>query len=578
MLMMHGFARNATFWNRWVPAIAESRRIYRPDLLGCGASDVPAPGYHFTPEKIAAEILAVFDGDVLERVHWVGESSGGIIGLLLAAAHPERIASLVLCNTPTRIPDEIKGIYALDRESTAAAIRAHGTGEWCRRTLGYRLDIEHASEALREWCIAEMDKTRPDIAAALHECFEADRYKAAALEDRCPGVAAQRRQKQDRFRAAENSRRDPTARPPRAVCRVWPWRQPAATRTLCPIGTRFLARGRSGPKMKLGVLQFFSWPERRVDLATVYARALERIEIMDRTGYDAVWLAEHHFSSFSVCPSVHMVGTLAAARTKRLRIGTAVSLAPFYHPLRLAEEVALLDLLSGGRVNWGAGRGFARVEFTAFGVPPEESVSRFHETVEIVLKAWTDAKLTFSGKHFHFEDVEVLPRPVQQPHPPVWVAVSSEGAIDWAAGRGFSVLMDPHSSGPEIGAKRRYYSNKLAAAGFSETSRDIPIARLVAIADNTGKAAEVARNGAEWIVNSYLGAQHRPVMTQNFWSAGVDPIRRYLDEVIVHGTPDKVGDEILQLREEIGLDYLLCAPLSHQSFMLLTEKVLPRLP
>jgi len=311
--------------------------------------------------------------------------------------------------------------------------------------------------------------------------------------------------------------------------------------------------------MKLGVLQFFSWPERRVDLAMVYARALERIEIMDRTGYDAVWLAEHHFSSFSVCPSVHMVGTLAAARTKRLRIGTAVSLAPFYHPLRLAEEVALLDLLSGGRVNWGAGRGFARVEFTAFGVPPEESVSRFHETVEIVLKAWTEAKLTFSGKHFHFEDVEVLPKPAQLPHPPVWVAVSSESAIDWAAGRGFSILMDPHSSGPEIGAKRRYYADKLTAAGFSEAGRDIPIARLVAIAPTAVKAKDVARSGAEWIVNSYLGTEHRPVMQHNFWSASVDPIQRYLDEVILH------GDEILRLREEIGLDYLLCAPLSHQT-------------
>ena len=173
VLMMHGFARNATFWSRWVPAIAESRRIYRPDLLGCGVSEVPAQGYRFTPEKIEADILAVFEAMSLSRVHWVGESSGGIIGLLLAAAHPERIASLVLCNTPTRISDEIKGIYALDQESTAAAIRAYGTGEWCRRTLGYRLDIEHASEPLREWCIAEMDKTRPDIAAALHECFEA---------------------------------------------------------------------------------------------------------------------------------------------------------------------------------------------------------------------------------------------------------------------------------------------------------------------------------------------------------------------------------------------------------------------
>jgi 3-oxoadipate enol-lactonase len=173
VLMMHGFARNATFWNRWVPVIAESRRVYRPDLLGCGASDVPAPGYRFTQGKIEAELLAVFEAMSLSRVHWVGESSGGIIGLLLAAAHPERIASLVLCNTPTRISDEIKAIYALDRESTAAAIRAYGVGEWCRRTLGYRLDLEHTPEPLREWCIAEMDKTRPDIAAAMHECFEA---------------------------------------------------------------------------------------------------------------------------------------------------------------------------------------------------------------------------------------------------------------------------------------------------------------------------------------------------------------------------------------------------------------------
>src|SRR5271165_2210435 len=183
--MMHGFARNATFWNRWVPTVADSRRVYRPDLLGCGESDVPPAGYRFTPEKIEDEILAVFDASSLQRVHWVGESSGGIIGLLLAAAHPERIASLVLCNTPTRIPDEIKGIYALGQETTAAAIRAFGTGEWCRRTLGYRLDIEHASQELREWCIAEMDRTRPDIAASLHECFE-----AIDLRPLLPGIRA----------------------------------------------------------------------------------------------------------------------------------------------------------------------------------------------------------------------------------------------------------------------------------------------------------------------------------------------------------------------------------------------------
>ena len=95
--------------------------------------------------------------------------------------------------------------------------------------------------------------------------------------------------------------------------------------------------------MKFGVLQFFSWPERRVPLETVYARALERIELMDRTGYDAVWLAEHHFTGYSVCPSVHMMGLHVASRTSNLRIGTAVSLAALYHPLRLAEEAATGD-------------------------------------------------------------------------------------------------------------------------------------------------------------------------------------------------------------------------------------------
>ncbi len=335
--------------------------------------------------------------------------------------------------------------------------------------------------------------------------------------------------------------------------------------------------GRYPRPVKFAVLQFFSWPERRIDLATVYARALERIEIMDRNAYDAVWLAEHHFSSFSVCPSVHMVGMLAAARTRRLRIGTGVSLAPFYHPLRLAEEVALLDLLSGGRVNWGAGRGFARVEFEAFGVPPDESTARFRETVEIVLKAWTDERLTFAGEHFRFAGIEVLPKPAQRPHPPMWMAASSEGAIEWAAGRGFSILMDPHSSAAEIGRKRRFYAERLTAAGFSEIGRDIPVARLVALGKNMAEAAAVARNGAQWIVDSYLGAQHRPVMQATFAPDGVDPVQRYLDEVILHGTPEAVIEQIMRLRDEIGLDYLLCAPLSHETFMLLTEKVLPRL-
>lgn len=329
--------------------------------------------------------------------------------------------------------------------------------------------------------------------------------------------------------------------------------------------------------MKVGVLQFFSWPGRHGPLDQVYARALERIEVMDRGGFDAVWLAEHHFTTFSVCPSVHMLGTLAAARTQRLRIGTAVSLAALYHPLRLAEEVALLDMLSGGRVNWGAGRGFAVSEFNAFGVPPAESAERFREAVEIVLKAWTMERLSHRGAHFSFEDVEVLPKPLQQPHPPVWMAASSETAVDWAASKGFSILMDPHSSTTELGQKRRRFAEGLRAAGYSDAGRDIPMARLVALAPTTAEAEAVARRGAEWLVGAYAGPQHQKALQTTRDYGGKDPVQHYVDDVILHGTPAAVRERIARLQEEIGLDYLMCAPLSRDSFRLLADEVVPRL-
>jgi len=331
--------------------------------------------------------------------------------------------------------------------------------------------------------------------------------------------------------------------------------------------------------MKFGVLQFFSWPERRVALPTVYERAMQRIEIMDQTGYDAVWLAEHHFSSFSVCPSVHLMGTHVAARTRNLRIGTAVSLAAFYHPLRLAEEVALLDVLSGGRVNWGAGRGFDRVEFEAFGVPGEESAPRFREAVSIVLEAWRNERFSFEGDFFRFEDVEVLPKPLQQPHPPVWVAASSEPAIEWAAAEGHTIMMDPHSAHVEIARKRELYRERLEAHGHRFEGREIPMARLLAVAESAERAEAVARQGAGWIVGSYMGAgggqlfDPKGIATRK----GDDPVDRYLSGVVVYGTPERVVDELWRLREEMYLDYLMCAPLSHESFTLFTEKVLPKL-
>ena len=333
--------------------------------------------------------------------------------------------------------------------------------------------------------------------------------------------------------------------------------------------------------MKFGVLQFFSWPERRVALETVYDRALQRIEIMDRTGYDAVWLAEHHFTDYSICPSVHLMGMHVAGRTENLRIGTAVSLTALYHPLRLAEEVAMLDQLTGGRVNWGAGRGFDPVEFKAFDVPLPESKARFREAVEIVLAAWTNERLTWQSEHWRFEEVEVLPKPRQQPHPPVWVAAGSPDAVQWAGEAGHTVMLGPHDSFDVIAGRYEHFHETLAANGHSAAGREIPMARLIAVADTDREAEQIARRGAAWLVSAYVNEAKGVARTGTTVDAGgqlrqVDPVERYLADVAIWGTPERVIDLLHRLEEEMHLDYLMCAPLSHSSFMTFTEKVMPR--
>ncbi len=334
--------------------------------------------------------------------------------------------------------------------------------------------------------------------------------------------------------------------------------------------------------MKFGVLQFFSWPERRVPLETVYDRALQRIDVMDRSGYDAVWLAEHHFSSYSICPSVHLMGMHVAARTQNLRIGTAVSVAALYHPLRLAEEVAMLDVLSGGRVNWGAGRGFDPVEFTSFGVPLDQSKQRFREVVEIVLAAWQNERLTWQSENWRFEDVEVLPKPAQKPHPPVWIAAGSPDAVQWAGEQGYTIMLGPHGPFDLIASHREAFRKTLAANGHSLDGREIPITRFIATADTEREAEEIARRGAAWIVATYKNEAKgiaNPTTTEEADGRlrEVDPVERYLDGIAIWGTPERIVDRLLQLAAEAELDYLLCAPLSHASFMMFTEKVMPRL-
>ena len=169
VVFQHGMGRNAQFWNRWVPFVGEAHRVFRPELRGCGESWVPPVDIEFDPSTVLADIVAVLDSFKLDRVNWIGESSGARVGMLLAAHAPERVRSLVLCDAGYQQPSaDAKRVNSIDQPSSAKAIEMYGTTEWCRRTIHLRLDIERASPELVDWYVGEMGRTPPHVAAAYH--------------------------------------------------------------------------------------------------------------------------------------------------------------------------------------------------------------------------------------------------------------------------------------------------------------------------------------------------------------------------------------------------------------------------
>jgi alkanesulfonate monooxygenase SsuD/methylene tetrahydromethanopterin reductase-like flavin-dependent oxidoreductase (luciferase family) len=159
----------------------------------------------------------------------------------------------------------------------------------------------------------------------------------------------------------------------------------------------------------------------------------------------------------------------------------------------------------------------------------------------------------------------------------VWLAATSPDSIRRAAEKGYDILQDPHATHADIGRKRQHYYEVLGAHGFPTGGRVIPTARLLAVGATDQEADEVARAGASWTVASYANPTKRAGPPPPHWIPGIDPVERYMNEVVIRGTPERVLDKVVELRETIGLDYLMCAPLSHRSFTLFTEQVLPKL-
>jgi len=193
--------------------------------------------------------------------------------------------------------------------------------------------------------------------------------------------------------------------------------------------------------MKIGMLHLFENPVGKSEHQIIH----EQMDLMyeaENLGFDSVWPAEHHFSEYGWCASPQVSLAAVAARTKRIRLGTGVVVLPFHNPVRVAEDFAFLDLMSDGRVDFGVGRGYQPIEFKGFGIADKQADSRamFDEAIELIRKCWTEERVTYKGKYYQVDDLEVRPKPLQQPHPPIYMACLSPATFRLAGRHGFNVM------------------------------------------------------------------------------------------------------------------------------------------
>src|ERR1700684_599925 len=200
-------------------------------------------------------------------------------------------------------------------------------------------------------------------------------------------------------------------------------------------------------------------------------------------GFQSSFLVEHHFTGWNQVSATLMLLMAAAMRTTPLRLGSAVIVLPGHNPVLLAEQAATLDLISGGRFDFGIGKGYRHSEFKGFQIAPEEAEARFEEAIEVMTRAWTKReRFSHRGRFWHFEDIVVEPPPAQQPHPPLWVAAASEHSIRRAAARGFNLILDQYASAATIGERIGVYKAERKTRGLTFDPMQVAVARQLYVA------------------------------------------------------------------------------------------------
>ena len=331
--------------------------------------------------------------------------------------------------------------------------------------------------------------------------------------------------------------------------------------------------------MKFGIFIFGdNHPDLGRSNQKYYEEVLTMAEWAEELGFDSFWLGEHHFYWYGTCVSPPAVIAALGQRTKKIRLGPAVSVLPFHHPLVVAEEYALADNLCGGRLNFAIGSGFSPVEYKTFGMSMKETRERYWESFDLILKAWTQEEFSHKGKFYQIENGSLYMKPVQKPMPPIWVAASSDETLIKAGEFGFPTMGIPFArSGNmlEVKEKNDLFRESYIRAGHKENP-DIIVALHVYLQRSEEDAVKSARPHYARVAD-YLKTSRRP-------GAPVPDFDNIKKEKLALFTTPENAVAILNEYEKIGVTHIICMvnfggvpmPEVRRTLELMSKEVMPK--
>ena len=317
--------------------------------------------------------------------------------------------------------------------------------------------------------------------------------------------------------------------------------------------------------MKFSIFSLMQWPANRSQTSS-FKNEIDQLTLAESQGYFSAWLGEDPFSFGGIGPAVHLTAASLAARTSTIRIGTATTILPFMHPLRVAEEVAMLDILSEGRIDWGIGRGGSGRGISGDGSDASQSPKVFYEQLEVIRLAWAGKPFSYQGVFYNFDELQCYPSPVQKPAPKTYITALGSSTVEWAAQNGYPVLGDPYSTFARLAENRQRYLD-IAAKASPEVDvgeNESPTLRHVYV----GETMQNARDDVTPGLLSYYRSIENAGSATNRAEAPLsdndpdnDPegfLKSLFDDCTIIGDAAFCRDRVAQLNEEIGLDHIIC--------------------